>query len=403
MAAFRYTATDLAGHELGGVIEAETSRHARSLLRSQNLFPASVTSISDRSPGAVALWRQARLTSSTLVLLTRRWAMLLASGMPLEEALNALIEQVEEDHARDILVGVRAEILAGHPLSAGLQRFPGVFSELYVGLVRAGEKTGDLTTVLERLADYLEARHEARRRLVQALAYPVLVSVVAVVIVIALMSYVVPTVVAVFVHGKQTLPLLTRGLIGVSNLIRDFGWVFVIAAAAAVFFWRRAMGNHDLRYRVHARILRLWLLGNFLKSLDSARFAATLSILVGSSVPLLEALAAAQGTLRNLLIRDAVGRAIQRIREGAPIARSLGAEKVFPPLMIHLIASGEASGALAPMLQRAAEQQQKELDHFTALGAAVFEPALIVCMGLLVILIVLAILMPIMEINQLVI
>lgn len=403
MAAFRYTATDIAGRELSGVIEAETGRHARALLRGQNLFPVSVKSISDRSPSTVALWRRARLTSSTLVLLTRRWAMLLASGMPLEEALDALIEQVEGDRVREILVGVRAEIQAGHPLSAGLLRFPGVFSELYVGLVRAGEKTGDLTTVLERLADYLEARHEARRRLVQALAYPVLVSVVAVAIVIALMSYVVPTVVAVFVHGKQTLPLLTRGLIAVSDLIRNFGWIFVIVAAATVFVWRRAMLNHDARYRLHALLLRSAMPGNFLKSLDSARFAATLSILVGSSVPLLEALAAAQGTVRNLTIRDAVGRAIQRIREGAPIARSLGAEKVFPPMMIHLIATGEASGTLAPMLQRAADQQQKELDHFTALGAAVFEPALIVFMGALVILIVLAILMPIMEINQLVI
>lgn len=403
MAAFRYIATDSSGHELRGVIEAETSRHARTLLRGQNLFPASVKSMSDRSPGALASWRQARLSVSTLVLLTRRWSMLLASGMPLEDALNALIEQVEGDHAREILVGVRAEILAGHPLSAGLQRFPGVFSELYIGLIRAGEKTGDLKTVLERLADHLEARHEARRKLVQALAYPVLVSVVAVAIVVALMGYVVPQVVAVFVHSKQTLPLLTRGLIGASRLIRDFGWIFVIASIAAAFLWRHAMRNHDTRYRLHAALLRLSLVGNFLKSLDSARFASTLAILVGSSVPLLEALAAAQSTVRNLRIREAVGRAIQRIREGAPIARSLNAEKVFPPLMIHLIASGEASGTLAPMLQRAADHQQKELDHFAALGAVIFEPALIVIMGLLVILIVLAILMPIMEINQLVI
>lgn len=403
MAAFRYAATDIAGREISGVIEAETGRHARTLLRGQNLFPVSVTSISDRSPTAVALWRRARLNSATLVLLTRRWAMLLASGMPLEEAMNALIEQVEGDRVREILVGVRAEIQAGHPLSAGLTRFPGVFSELYVGLVRAGEKTGDLTTVLERLADYLEARHEARRRLVQALAYPVLVSAVAVAIVIALMSYVVPTVVAVFVHGKQTLPLLTRGLIAVSDLIRNFGWILVIVAGAALVLWRQAMSSHNARFRLHSLMLRLAMLGSFLKSIESARFAATLSILVGSSVPLLQALAAAQDTVRNLLIREAVGRAIQRIREGAPIARSLGAEKVFPPMMIHLIATGEASGTLAPMLQRAADQQQKELDHFTALGAAIFEPALIVFMGVLVILIVLAILMPIMEINQLVI
>jgi general secretion pathway protein F len=403
MGAFNYTATDSAGREMRGVIEAETSRHARTLLRARNLFPASIESISDRSPTAIALWRQERLGSSTLVLLTRRWSMLLASGMSLEETLNALIEQVEGDHARAILVGVRAEIQAGHPLSAGLLRFPGVFPELYIGLVRAGEKTGDLATVLERLADYLEARHEARRRLIQALAYPVLVTVVAFAIVVALMSYVVPTVVAVFVHGKQTLPLLTRGLIVVSDFIRNFGWVLLALAAVGAVLARRTLKLQQARYRLHTMLLRLSPTGNLLKSLDSARFASTMAILVGSSVPLMDALATAQGTVRNLRIREAVGNAIQRIREGAPIARSLGAEHVFPPLMIHLIASGEASGALGPMLQRAADQQQKELDHFTALGVAIFEPALIVFMGMLVILIVLAILMPIMEINQLVI
>jgi general secretion pathway protein F len=270
-------------------------------------------------------------------------------------------------------------------------------------MVKAGEKTGDLGTVLERLADYLEARYEARRRLVQALAYPLLVSIVAVAIVVGLMIYVVPTVVAVFAHGKQALPLLTRGLIAVSSLIRHYGWILVLIAIVVPFVWGRAMQYRNARFRLHAALLELPLLGNLLRSSDSAKFSATLAILLGSNVPLLEALTAAKRTLRNLRISEAVGRAIERIREGAPIARSLGAEKVFPPMMIHLIASGESSGALAEMLRRAAEQQQKELDHFTALGVAVFEPALIVGMGLLVILIVLAILMPIMEINQLVI
>ena len=403
MAVYRYTATDLAGHELRGIIEAESGRHARMLLRGQNLFPASVTSTSDRSHEAGTTWRGARLGNAALVLLTRRWSILLVSGMSLEETLNALVEQVDDDSAREVLVGVRAEIQAGHPLSSGLERFAGVFPEIYIAMVKAGEKTGDLGTVLERLADYLEARYEARRRLVQALAYPLLVSVVAVAIVIGLMVYVVPTVVAVFAHGKQALPWLTRGLIAVSSLIRHYGWILLALAVVVPFVWARAMQYRNARFRLHAALLELPLLGNLLRSSDSAKFSATLAILLGSNVPLLEALTAARRTLRNLRISEAVGRAIERIREGAPIARSLGAEKVFPPMMIHLIASGEAGGALAAMLRRAAEQQQKELDHFTALGVAVFEPALIVAMGLLVILIVLAILMPIMEINQLVI
>lgn len=403
MAVFKYKATDHAGHELRGIIEADSGRHARMLLREQNLYPASVASTSEKTLDSVASWRGTRLGNSALVLLTRRWAILLGSGMSLEETLNALAEQVDEDSSREILAGVRAEIQAGHPLSTGLERFPGVFPEIYVAMVKAGEKTGDLGTVLERLADYLEARYEARRRLVQALAYPLLVSVVAVAIVVGLMIYVVPTVVAVFAHGKQALPLLTRGLIAVSSLTRQYGWILLALAVVFPFVWARAMQFRNTRDRLHAALLELPVVGNLFRSSDSAKFSATLAILLGSNVPLLEALNAAKRTLRNLRIREAVGRAIERIREGAPIARSLGGEKVFPPMMIHLIASGESSGALPAMLRRAAEQQQKELDHFTALGVAIFEPALIVGMGLLVILIVLAILMPIMEINQLVI
>lgn len=402
MAVFRYSATDLTGHELCGTIEADTGRHARALLRGQNLFPVQVEPASVSAVGRISPWRGG-IGSTSLVLLTRRWATLLASGLSLEEALNALIEQADDDPVRMVLAGVRAEVLAGSPLSAGLQRFPREFSNLYIGLVRAGEKTGDLATVLERLADYLEARHEARRKLVQALAYPLVVAVVAAAIVAGLMAYVVPNVVAVFVHGKQSLPFLTRGLIATTHLIRDFGWIALAAAIVGPFLWRALMLRGDSRIRLHSSLLRMPVLGRVLRSLDSTRFASTLAILVGSGVPLLDALAAAQGTVRNRKIAEAVGRGIQRVREGAPIARSLASEKVFPPLMIHLVASGEASGTLAKMLQRAAEQQQKELDHFTALGAAILEPALIVAMGLLVILIVLAVLMPIMEINQLVI
>lgn len=402
MAAFRYTATDLSGRKLNGVIEADSGRQARSLLREQNLFPASVEPVADAAAKG-SRQRNVRVSASDLVLLTRRWSVLLASGLPLENALNALIEQVEGDNVRTVIVGVRAEILAGHPLSAGLARFPRIFSELFVGLVRAGEKTGDLATVLARIADHLEARQQARRKLVQALAYPVLVSLVAIAIVIALMTYVVPKVVAVFVHAKQTLPLLTRGLIALSDLIRDWGWLFALALVAAALAWRYAMRREEVRYRWHAALLRVAVLGRLLKSIDSTRFAATMAILVGSGVPLMQALAAARDTVRNLRVREAVTHAIERVREGAPIARALGAEKVFPPMMIHLIASGEASGTLAPMLQRAADQQDMELDHFTTMAVAIFEPALIVFMGLIVVLIVLAILMPIMEVNQLVI
>ena len=403
MAAYRYSAIDVAGHERHGLIEAETSRHARSLLRGLSLFPISVTSASDSARGPIASAGGVRIGTAALVLLTRRWATLLISGLSLEEALNALIEQLDEDSSREMLIVVRSEVLAGHPLSSGLEGFPAVFPQTYVAMVKAGEKTGDLGAVLERVAGYLEARYEARQKLVQALAYPLLVSLVAVAIVVGLMVYVVPTVVAAFAHGKQALPLLTRGLIAISGLIRDYGWMLVVALIAFTYASRRLMRIRDVRSRVHAALLELPLAGKLLKNSDSAKFSATLAILLGSGVPLLEALNAAKMTLRNLRISEAVGRAIERIREGAPIARSLGAERVFPAMMIHLIASGESSGRLASMLQKAAEQQQKELDHVVALGVATFEPALIVGMGVIVVLIVLAILLPIMEVNQLVI
>lgn len=402
MAIFRYTATDSAGRERQGLIEADSSRQARSMLRSQDLFPSLVSPAAEGASGETQGWRRLRLTSTDLVLLTRRWSMLLVSGMSLEDALSTLADQAEREVVREVIGGVRSEIVAGHSLSASLTRFPRSFPALYVGLVRAGEKTGDLATVLGRLADFLESRQEARRRLAQALAYPLLVSAIAIVIIVALMVYVVPTVVAVFVHGKQALPFLTRALIAVSGMVRDYGWMAIFIVAAGALVWRKTLRGHAARTRMHEAALRLPVVGPFWRSLESSRFASTLAILLASGVPLLDALASAEEAVRNCHMREAVARATQRIREGASIARALGIEKAFPALLVQMIANGEASGTLAPMLQRAAEQQQKELDHFTALALAIFEPVLIAVLGVVVLLVVLAVLMPILEINRLV-
>jgi len=300
-----------------------------------------------------------------------------------------------------VLGGVRAEVLAGHSLHAALGRFEDVFPPIYRALVNAGEKSGELPKLLARLADYLESSQATRQKILQALLYPMIVVAVAFAVITGLVTYVVPQIVGVFTQSKQSLPLLTQGLILVSDGLRAGGLWLAAGAVAGFFLLRRALRNDALKLRWHARLLKLPLLGRFLRTMNSARFASTMAILVGSGVPLLAALEAAKGVIGNLVLRRSVEQAIGMVREGTPLHRALAAERVFPPLLIHLVASGEASGTLDQMLARAAQQQQMELDHRTALALGLFEPMLILLMGGLVLLIVLAVLLPIININLL--
>ncbi len=400
MAAFNYRALDADGREVRGVLEAETSRIARGQLRDQQLSPIEVTPAGRRglhSPHG----GHARIRANSLSLLTRQWSTLLAAGLTIERALTALIEQTEDQGAKEVLAGVRAEVLAGHSLHAALGRFDDVFPPIYRALVNAGEKSGELSVLLARLADYLEATQATRQKILQALLYPLIVVVVAFAVITGLVTYVVPQIVGVFTHSKQSLPLLTQALILVSDVLRTSGLWLAAGAVAGVLLVRHALRNEALRLRWHARLLKLPLLGRFLRTIDSARFASTMAILVGSGVPLLAALEAGRGVIGNLLLRRSVERAIGLVREGSPLHRALAAERLFPPLLIHLVASGEASGTLDQMLARAAHQQQTELDHRTAIALGLFEPLLILLMGGLVLLIVLAVLLPIININLL--
>ncbi len=398
MAAFNYRALDPNGREVRGVLESETSRLARSQLRDQQLSPIEVTPAGRGTPGRRG---HAGIRAGALSLVTRQWSTLLAAGLPIERSLSALIEQTEDAGAQEVLAGVRAEVLAGHSLHAALSRFEDVFPPIYRALVNAGEKSGELSTLLARLADYLESMQATRQKILQALLYPLIVVVVAFAVITGLVVYVVPQIVGVFAHSKQALPLLTQGLILVSDVLRTSGLWLAAGAAAGVVFVRRALTNQALRLRWHARLLKAPLLGRFLRTVDSARFASTMAILVGSGVPLLAALEAGKGVISNLVLRRSVERAIGLVREGSPLHRALAAERLFPPLLIHLIASGEASGTLDQMLARAAQQQQTELEHRTALALGLFEPLLILLMGGLVLLIVLAVLLPIININLL--
>ncbi|MDD2742356.1 MAG: type II secretion system inner membrane protein GspF [Rhodocyclaceae bacterium] len=403
MTAFRYRAVNLEGREIQGVVDADTSRQARGVLRQQGLIALAVNVAVATGEGKNGRLgeRPKRLNNTELMLLTRQWSTLLEAGIPVERALAALIEQSEDGRTRHLLSAIRDELLAGHSLHRALALFPQCFSPLYCALVAAGEQSGQLDKVMLRLADNLESSGALRQKIIQALVYPLLVVLVAGAVILALMVYVVPQVVSVFQSGKQTLPLLTRGLIAVSDFLR-LTWPFLLAAAV-VAFWaaRRALKVEALRRRWHSRLMRLPFIGRLLLGMDSARLAQTLAILVGSGVPLLTALQAGAAVVWLLPVASALQRASEQVREGVALNRALAQAKMFPPLLVHMVASGEASGRLDEMLEKTARQQTDEVSNRLALSMSLLEPLLILIMGVLVLIIVLAILQPIIEINQL--
>jgi general secretion pathway protein F len=395
MPAFSYVAIDSEGRTRRGVVEAEAPRQARAGLRSAGLVPIELTAVD-------AARLRLRLGAGELALLTRRFAMLLEAGLTIERCLDALIEQAHGEATRRILAAVRAEVLAGQPLAASLERYPSSFPETYRALVRAGEHSGELATVMMSLADHLERRQATRQSAGLALLYPAIVAAVALCIVVGLLTYVVPQVVEVYAHSRQTLPLLTRLLLWTSDalqgkLIYTIGVLLVVAAVLRLAYQREAV-----RRRWHARLLRLPLVGPLMLGLDTARLASSLAILTGGGVPLLQALAAGARVVQNLALREAVEHAEQRVREGTSLHRALGASRLFPVIFVHLVASGEASGRLAHMLAQAGRQQEVENDARIRLLTGILEPALILAMGALVLIIVVAILLPIIEMNQLV-
>lgn len=406
MPAFSYVALDADGRTRRGVVEAEAPRQARAGLRSAGLVPIEVTALDSEAaaPGTRRLFGPARvrLSSAELTLLTRRFAMLLEAGLTIEQCLDALIEQAPGESTKRILAAVRAEVLSGQPLAASFERYPSSFPEIYRALVRAGEHSGELAAVMSSLADYLERRQATRQSAGLALLYPAIVAAVALAIVLGLLTYVVPQVVEVYAQSRQSLPLLTRMLLWASaalqgKLVFFAGFLVVLAAGLRMAYRREAF-----RKSWHARLLKLPLLGPLVLGIDTARLASSLGILAGGGVPLLHALAAGARVVNNLALREAVEQAQQRVREGTSLHRALGAARVFPPIFIHLVASGEASGRLAHMLTQAGRQQEVENDARIRLLTGILEPALILAMGVLVLLIVLAILLPIIEMNQLV-
>lgn len=400
MAGFSYEALDARGHRQHGVLESDTARQARSVLRERGLLPVAVTPI--ETDKAVRRARDRRLRTAELSLMTRQLATLFDAGLTVDASLSAAIEQNSNPRVRELLAGVRANVLAGESLGASMRAYPHAFPEIYSTLVAAGEHSGNLGVVMLRLADYLDERHALQTKVALAFIYPAIISLVSLAVVIGLLTYVVPQVVTVFQASGQTLPWLTRALIAVSEFVRASAWLWLLFAVAVIVMLRRLYRQPRWRVKFDRWLLTVPLIGPLQRAVNTARVASTLGILVGGGVPLLNALQAAGGVLSNAPMRNALENALRGVREGSSLARALAASGEFPPLMVHLIANGEASGRLETMLERVARQQTRELEARVAVLTAVLEPALILIMGLFVLLIVLAILLPIFEMNQLV-
>jgi len=402
MPGFRYQAYSVEGKLHKGVLEADSARQARAALREQGLTPYKVDVIAANDATAGSRFRAVSLSSTELTQLTRGLASLLEAGLTVEQSFNALIEQAENERVRQVLAALRGEVLAGNTVAKSLAAFPGVFPELYRTLIAAGETSGQLARVLGRLADYLDERQQLRARLSLALIYPAIVTVVALGVVGALLVYVLPQVIQVFQHAHQQLPFLTRALIAFSGFLQATWMLWVVLLVAAAIAFGAALRRPASRAAIHRLWWRTPALGRVLRNLDAARLAATLSILVGSRVPILQALEAGTGVMTLTPMREALGTAARGVREGMPLARALGATQSFPPVMVHLIASGETSGRLDEALERAARQQQNDIATRLAAFAAIFEPAMILVMGAVVLVIVLAILLPIFQLNSLI-
>jgi len=407
MPAYSFEAVDAQGEPRKGVLEADTARGARGMLRAQNLIPLEVTLVGSAVGNAQtrSRWRRSigggRVFNSTgLAVWTRQLAGLVSSGLPLERALTALTDESESEQQRNLIASLRAEVNGGSPFARALSQHPHEFSAIYTAVIGAGEQTGNLGLVLERLADDLEERQALQQKLVGAALYPAIVTLVAIVIVIFLVSYVVPQVANVFAGTKRALPFLTVAMLAISDFVRGYGWSMLIVIALAMVAMRAALAREAFRERFDAAWLRLPLIGKLARGYNAARFASTLAMLALAGVPILRALQAAAETLSNRAMRADALDALVLVREGAPLASALAQKKRFPGIVSMFARLGEQTGTLPLMLQRAANQLGAEVQRRAMHLATILEPLLIVAMGGVVMLIVLAVLMPIIQLNQ---
>jgi general secretion pathway protein F len=404
VAAFAYKAIDKTGRNKSGVLEGDNARQIRQQLREQSLMPIEVEQVAEkerRSQTGLNLFKP-RISTGDLALLTRQIATLVEASLPIEGALLAVAEQCEKPRQKNMMMAVRSKVVEGHGLADAMAEFPYVFDLLYRAMVAAGEKSGHLDTVLNRLADYTEKRQQTRSQITQAMIYPSLMMFFAMGIVILLLTVVVPEIVGQFDHMGQDLPTITKVMIAISDWLRSYGVFLGLGILLLIVLMNRVLMQPAMKLRYHRFVLTMPLIGKVSRGLNTARFARTLSILTSSAVPLLESMKISSDVLENLHIKAAISEASINVKEGSSLRASLENTKMFPPMMMHMIASGERSGELQQMLGRAADNQDREFEALVGVSLKVFEPVLIVTMAAIVLFIVIAILQPILALNNMV-
>ena len=406
MTAYRYQALNAAGKLIKGVLEGDSERQVRSQLRGQDMRPVEVAEANSTAESGKPGWDLSlyfsRVSVGDLALITRQLATLVEANLPLDEALQAAAEQSRSSRIKGMLLQVRSRVAEGHTLAYAMTEFPSVFNEMYRAMVNAGEHAGYLGPVLQQLADYTEQRQYTGQKLKMAMIYPFILVGVAIAVVLLLLIFVVPELVGIFAHSNRELPALTRGLIATSDFFQQYGLWLVLGVFALFFIMRRLLRDPGRKKRWHNLLLRIPGVSRVLISMDTARFASTLSILMASGVPLLESLRIAGQVLTNLVLREDSEAVSEHVQEGASLNRALRESGRFPPMMVHMVASGEASGELETMLERSATNQERELEMTLGTLMSLFEPLMVVFMGGMVLTIVLAILLPIFDLNTMV-
>ncbi|MGQ0587344.1 MAG: type II secretion system inner membrane protein GspF [Gammaproteobacteria bacterium] len=402
MPAYEFTALDARGRQEKGLLEGDTPRQVRGMLRDRGLTPLTVEEVAEaREVRRGGMFVRGGWSHTDLTLFTRQLATLARSGLPLDEALAAVAQQSDQKNVKRVTLGVRSGVVEGRTLAQALGEFPSVFPPLFRATVEAGESSGKLDRVLERLAEYVERRQALQQKVLVAAIYPIFLVLFSIGIVSLLLTYVVPKIVAVFADLDAQLPALTRGLIALSEFLREYGLGMLVLLAIGLIAFAQAMRSDEFRRRVHRFVLGLPLAGPLTRSANTGRFTRTLGILFGSGVPILDAMRIGAQVVTSLPMREAVEQATLRVREGASVNKSLAESGLFPPITLHLIASGEASGRLDEMLDRAAEQQERDVETLAGAVMAALGPALVVLMGGMVFLIVIAVLLPIFDLNTL--
>jgi len=401
MPAYSYVALDKSGRKKKGILESDTARQARQQLRNQDLKPIEVNAVKASSNKKQKSLFAPTLRASELSLLTRQLATLVRAALPLEESLQAVAQQSESPKITMVLMAVRSEVLTGKPLASAMEAFPRIFRKDFIATVAAGEQSGDLAIVFERLADHVERSQQLKQKILGALLYPIILSVIAIFVVVGLLTYVVPQIIHVFDSMDQELPPLTQNLIALSELLQNHGLLIALAIIAASVSLYLLLQKPKIKRQWHLFLLKIPLVSPLIRTLNSARLCRTLSTLLVSGVPMLSALSIASKVVTNVPMSDTIDQAIQQIREGSSLSHALKRGIGFPPLTIHLIASGESSGQLDAMLEKAAETQERELEGWISSFLTLLEPLLLLSMGGIVLTIVLAIMLPIFNLNQL--